>query len=230
VYFEHAFSRTEVTPKDWSGIQWRQTMNKIATLTAVLLVGTVVGGPAALAQTAGTPNSGAGIPGLQGNKSGPAVNPGEQSTGVSQDQSKVPGLPGSKSGQAPVPPNRMQRAQGSEEDDEDGFYGYHPGMMGPGMMGPGMMGHGFGHHDWDRGRASIAGPMTMRLIFSLMGADRDGKLTFQEFQAAHERIFKAMDADHDGIITLEKDFHARALAGQACTQSQSEQGINEPIS
>jgi hypothetical protein len=70
-----------------------ETMNKIATLAAVLLVGTVFGGPAVLAQTAGTPNSGAGVPG-----SGPLVKPGEQSTGVSQDQSKVPGLPGNKSG------------------------------------------------------------------------------------------------------------------------------------
>jgi hypothetical protein len=79
------------------------------------------------------------------------------------------------------------------------------GMMGghPGMMGGGMMGHGFGHHDWDRGRASIAGPMMMRIIFSLMDADGDGKLTLQEFQA-HERIFKAMDADHDGTVTLEE--------------------------
>jgi hypothetical protein len=50
-------------------------MNKIATLAAVVLVGTVVGAPAALAQTA--PNSGAGVPGLPGNKSGPAVKPGE---------------------------------------------------------------------------------------------------------------------------------------------------------
>jgi hypothetical protein len=28
----------------------------------------------------------------------------------------------------------------AEDGDEDGFYGYHPGMMGPGMMGGGMMG------------------------------------------------------------------------------------------
>jgi hypothetical protein len=187
-----------------------ETMNKIATRAAVLLVGAALVGPAALAQTAGTPNSGAGVPGLPGNKSGPVVKPGEQSTGVSHDQSKVPGLPGSKSGPAQMSPNRMQRAQGSEEeDDEDGFYGYHPGTMGGGMMGPGMMGgrmmgHGFGHHDWDRGRASIAGPMMMRMIFSLMDADGDGKLTLQEFQAAHERIFNAMDTDHDGTVTLEE--------------------------
>ena len=41
-------------------------------------------------------------------------------------------------------------------------------------------------------------PTVMRMIFSLMDADGDGKLTLQEWQAAHERIFKAMDTDHDG--------------------------------
>ncbi len=177
-------------------------MNKIATLAAVLLIGTAVAGPAALAQTAGTPNSGAGVPGLPGNKSGPAVKPGEQSTGLSQDQSKVPGLPGSKSG--PAQQSQLQeRAQSGEDDDEDGFYGYRPGMMGGGMMGPGMVGVGHGHHGWYRGR-SVMGPMMARIIFSLMDADGDGKLTWQEFQAAHERIFKAMEADHDGTVTLEE--------------------------
>jgi hypothetical protein len=156
-------------------------MNKIATLTAVLLIGTVVGGSAALAQTTTAPNSGAGVPGLPGNKSGPAVRPGEQSN-VRPDQSKVPGLPGSKSGPSQVSPNKMQRAQGSEEeDDEDGFYGYHRGMMGGRMMGGRMMGGrmmggmGYGHRDWSRGH-DIAGPMMMRMMFSLMDADGDAWL------------------------------------------------------
>ena len=186
-------------------------MIKIGTLAAVLLLGTVVGGSADLAQTTTAPNSGAGVPGLPGNKSGPAVRPGEQSN-VRPDQSKVPGLPGSKSGPAQVSPNRMQRAQGSEdEDDEAGFYRYHPGMRGGGMMGPGMMGHGQWRHGWQRG-SEIAAPMMMRMIFSLMDADGDGKLTLQEFQAAHERIFKAMDTDHDGTVTfgeMETFLHGR---------------------
>jgi hypothetical protein len=56
-------------------------------------------GSAALAQTPTAPNSGAGVPGSPGNKSGPAVKPGEHNPTVSgQDQSKVPGLPGNKSG------------------------------------------------------------------------------------------------------------------------------------
>jgi hypothetical protein len=80
-------------------------MKKISALAAVLLMSTIIGGPGALAQTTGTPNSGAGVQGLPGNKSGPAAkpeqNPSGQSSGVSQDQSKVPGLPGNKSGPAP---------------------------------------------------------------------------------------------------------------------------------
>ena len=53
------------------------------------------------------------------------------------------------------------------------------------MMGPGSMGHG----------------MMMRMLFALMDADGDGTISLQEFQAAHERIFKAMDANKDGRLT-----------------------------
>jgi hypothetical protein len=85
-------------------------MKKIGALAAVLLVGTVIRGSAALAQTTGTLNSGAGVSGQPGNKSGPAAksqNQNEQSRGVSQDQSKVPGLPGNKSGPAPQKPSKQ---------------------------------------------------------------------------------------------------------------------------
>jgi hypothetical protein len=46
-------------------------MKKITTLAAVLLIGGGLGGPAAFAQVTGEQNSGAGVPGLPGNKSGP---------------------------------------------------------------------------------------------------------------------------------------------------------------
>jgi hypothetical protein len=42
------------------------------------------------------------------------------------------------------------------------------------------------------------------LIFALMDRGADGTVSLEEFQAAHERIFKAMDADKDGIAR----FHA----------------------
>jgi Ca2+-binding EF-hand superfamily protein len=37
-----------------------------------------------------------------------------------------------------------------------------------------------------------------------MDADGDGTISLQEFQAAHERIFKAMDANKDGRLTPEE--------------------------
>ena len=66
--------------------------------------------------------------------------------------------------------------------------------MGRGMMGQeGMM-----------GRGTMGPPVMMRIIFSLMDSDGDGTISLQEFQAAHERIFKGMDANKDGELTPEE--------------------------
>ena len=55
-----------------------------------------------------SPNSGAGIPGKPGNKSGPSVKPSPGAGGTTgssaQDPSNIPGKPGSKSGPTQKPP------------------------------------------------------------------------------------------------------------------------------
>jgi Ca2+-binding EF-hand superfamily protein len=44
-----------------------------------------------------------------------------------------------------------------------------------------------------------------------MDSDGEGTVSLQEFQAAHERIFKAMDANKDGVLRLQEiqDFMRR---------------------
>jgi EF hand len=82
-----------------------------------------------------------------------------------------------------------------------------PDMLRGDMMGGGMMGGGMGggmmcggmHAEHRRGPR-----MLMRMIFSLMDADGDGSISLQEFQAAHERLFKGMDQNKDGRVTMEE--------------------------
>ena len=58
-------------------------------------------------------------------------------------------------------------------------------MSGDSMMGRHTMRHGGG----------MRGGFATRIIFALMDPDGDGTISLEEFQAAHERIFKAIDTD-----------------------------------
>jgi Ca2+-binding EF-hand superfamily protein len=53
-------------------------------------------------------------------------------------------------------------------------------------------------------RGPIAAAMMMRMMFTLMDADGDGSISLQEFQAAHERIFRGMDQNKGGRLTMEE--------------------------
>jgi hypothetical protein len=108
--------------------------------------------------------------------------------------------------------------------DDDGRGGWHHrGMMrdrddGDECYGRGMMRGGRG--DWDRGEmmrgwrdrmeqrgwgAGMMGHgMMMRMMMVLADTDNDGSVSLQEFQAVHERMFKAMDANKDGNLTMDE--------------------------
>jgi len=52
--------------------------------------------------------------------------------------------------------------------------------------------------------AGMASPGIMRMMWALMDTDGDGMVSLTEFQAAHERLFKAMDSNKDGRVSFEE--------------------------
>ena len=82
--------------------------------------------------------------------------------------------------------------------------------------GPGMMERSFNRGQRRRHPGATTGTMAfemmgpgmgggmVRMMMILMDSDGDGAVSLQEFQAGHERMFKAMDVDKDGRLTLEE--------------------------
>ena len=92
-----------------------------------------------------------------------------------------------------------------EEEQGSGAQPAKPGLVAPGMMmGQGMMGGMM-----QPGMMSAMPMMGMRghmmkIMFAIGDTDGDGGLSFEEVTTMHKRIFDKVDANKDGKVTAEE--------------------------
>lgn len=136
--------------------------------------------------------------------------PGAQQSPAAQQNPSTQGGPTQQPGGQTVEERMQERwrhAQREDEDEDryrDEDRGYGGRMMGP--YGHGIMGRERGWRERQGEpprRAGLAGPLG-RVLFALVDSNGDGKISLQEWQAAHERIFKAMDTDNDGTVDIQE--------------------------
>lgn len=128
--------------------------------------------------------------------------------------------------QSPMQPGQMQPGQMQPGQMQAGQM--QPGQMQPGQMPGGMMGM-MGMMPGGMMGAMMPGgmmemmhmmrPGMMPMMVIMLDTDGDGGVSLEEYQAVHQRIFRAMDADGDGRLT------ASELQGQ---QPQQQPAASDP--
>lgn len=104
------------------------------------------------------------------------------------------GTAGAQQPESPMQPGQMQPGQ------------MQPGQMQPGQMPDGMMGMMAGGmmgmmRMMGPGMMNMMGPGMMPMMVIMLDADGDGGVSLEEYQAVHQRMFRAMDTDGDGRLT-----------------------------
>src|SRR6266511_3678045 len=119
---------------------------------------------------------------------------------IAASAEQIPDVPTIQQQQPQILQQRQERQLGGAQTPRRGI---EDDLEEDGGMAGWRYGRGWRHQqDW--GRGAMGHGMMMRMLFAMMDSDGDGTISLQEFQAAHERIFRAMDANKDGHLTLDE--------------------------